>query len=188
MHGLLLLQRHQALPPSFQIPEPLSFRFMPIQKHALVESSPVPSSQKQVSSKALTKPISQHAQAKIKRVVQAQTEPQEVTSGNSSVALPVVSSEVRGNYEQMLVTWLNKYKQYPLRARRLGIEGDVLVLVEINRQGEVLRYELRTKASSPLLNDATNAMISRANPFPPMPENYPGETLEFVVPVRFVLK
>jgi protein TonB len=90
-------------------------------------------------------------------------------------------------YEQLLVAWLEKHKKYPRRAKRLRIEGEGMLRILINRQGQTQQVTLEQPTGNRLLDKAALEMAQRADPFPPMPEKDPRRELEFMVPVAFVL-
>lgn len=91
-------------------------------------------------------------------------------------------------YEQLLVAWLEKHKKYPRRARRLRIEGEALLRIVIDRQGQTRRVALERQTGNRLLDKAVLDMAKRADPFPPMPQSNPHQEMEFIVPVVFALR
>ncbi|VAW94950.1 hypothetical protein MNBD_GAMMA23-1882 [hydrothermal vent metagenome] len=91
-------------------------------------------------------------------------------------------------YEQLLAAWLEKHKKYPVRAKRLRIEGEGLLRILIDRSGQTRQVSLEQRTGNRWLDKAALAMAKRANPFPPMPEDDPRRELEFFVPVAFVLR
>ena len=104
---------------------------------------------------------------------------------SSNEAMSVVSMT---RYEQQLVAWLERHKKYPSRAKRMRIEGEVLLRIIIDRLGEIQQISLAKRSGNRLLDKSAIAMAQRANPFPPMLENDLRAQLEFVVPVDFSLR
>jgi len=104
---------------------------------------------------------------------------------SSNEAMNVVSMT---RYEQQLVAWLERHKKYPSRAKRMRIEGEVLLRIIIDRLGEIQQISLAKRSGNRLLDKSAIAMAQRANPFPPMLENDLRAQLEFVVPVDFSLR
>jgi protein TonB len=79
-------------------------------------------------------------------------------------------------------------QRYPERARRRGLEGDLVVRFVIGRDGKVTDKEIVRPSSSVLLDDEALQMIERADPFPSVPINYRvGEELAFRIAVQFTL-
>lgn len=101
---------------------------------------------------------------------------------------PALDKVATARYEQLLAAWLEKYKKYPLRAKRLRIEGEGLLRILIDRSGQTRQVSLEQRTGNRWLDKAALAMAKRANPFPPMPEDDPRRELEFFVPVEFVLR
>ena len=91
-------------------------------------------------------------------------------------------------YEQLLVAWLEKHKQYPRRAKRLRIQGQGMLRIRIDRSGHTQLVALEQRTGNRMLDKAAMDMARRANPFPPFPDGDPRRELEFVVPVVFALR
>lgn len=92
-------------------------------------------------------------------------------------------------YEQTISLWVQKFKLYPEEARKQGMEGETVVRVRIDRQGNVRHYILERSTGHSELDRAAIDMIRRANPVPAVPADYPaGELLEFLIPVNFRLQ
>ncbi len=104
------------------------------------------------------------------------------------VASPPLDAVATARYEQLLVAWLEKHKEYPRRAKRMRIQGEAVLRILINRSGETQQVTLEQRTGNRLLDKAALDMAQRANPFPPMPDNDPREKLEFMVPVAFLLR
>lgn len=100
----------------------------------------------------------------------------------------VLGSAVRVRYEQLLHGWLARFKQYPMLARRRGIEGIASVRLRVDRRGRVLARSVEKSTGERLLDDAAVEMTRRADPFPPLPGDYAGESFEFVAPIEFRLR
>lgn len=101
---------------------------------------------------------------------------------------PPISATAMAKYEHLLVAWLEKQKKYPKRAKRMRIEGEGRLRILINRAGETQKITLEQRTGNRLLDKAALDMAERANPFPPMAENDPRQTFEFIVPVVFALR
>jgi len=64
------------------------------------------------------------------------------------------------HYKASVFAAINAQKRYPKQARIRRVEGVVMVRFEINRQGQVSRYEIIKKAKSRYLNRSTNALFA----------------------------
>jgi periplasmic protein TonB len=91
------------------------------------------------------------------------------------------------DYLSRLEAHLNAYKNYPYVARVHHEEGIVQLRFSLDRSGHVLSYDVAGSSGFGSLDDEARQMIRRADPFPPVPADYRGETLDLVVPVVFSL-
>ncbi len=102
--------------------------------------------------------------------------------GNNNLS----ETEVVRRYEQILSLWIEQHKVYPVEARRHKQQGNALVRIRIDRNGNILRFRLEQATGHALIDNAIGQMIAAANPVPAVPENYPaGREIEFLVPVSF---
>jgi len=99
---------------------------------------------------------------------------------------PVQSSIL--NDEVLVVSHLTRAKQYPERARRRGLQGDVVIDLVLDRDGSVRRSMIVGNSPWEILDLEALHMVERAAPFPAPPPNYrPGEAVNFKIPIRFEL-
>ena len=103
----------------------------------------------------------------------------ETTQGPAKPAPPPM------DYLSRLEAHLNAYKNYPYDARIHREEGIVQLRFSLDRSGHVLTYDVVGSSGFALLDAEARQMIRRANPFPPVPPEYPGESLDLTVPVVF---
>lgn len=108
-------------------------------------------------------------------------------SANAGAGNPALSPAAR--YEQLISSWIEKFKQYPPEARAQGLRGVPIVRVRVDRRGNVRFVGLDVSTGHQVLDRAAIAMINNANPLPPAPPEYKAEQelLEFKIPVRFNL-
>ncbi len=92
------------------------------------------------------------------------------------------------DYLRRLAAYLNGYKNYPHEARQRREQGVVRLHFIMDRKGNVLTYDIAGSSGSVALDEAARDLIRRAQPLPPVPADYPGETLDLVVPVVFSLR
>jgi TonB family protein len=90
-------------------------------------------------------------------------------------------------YIRQVLARIERKKQYPRISQQNGEEGIVTVDLHIGRSGQLLAYELREGPNNQRLIQAAMNSIQAAAPFPPLPEQYPRETLTLQVPVRYQL-
>jgi protein TonB len=91
-------------------------------------------------------------------------------------------------YLSELLAHLDRYKRYPASARRLHKEGTVYLRFTIDRAGHVLSSRIERSSSVEALDEASLAMLGRADPVPPIPADMDRDRMEIIVPVVFDLK
>jgi protein TonB len=93
----------------------------------------------------------------------------------------------RARYEQVLAAWLDRHKYYPASLRRRGLEGEGVLRVALSRDGRVLDLESFEAMPDALLDRVAMDWVRRADPFPAVPEEIPGDEYSIRFPVRFSL-
>jgi len=116
------------------------------------------------------------------------------TQANSKNAAPAAGNsakeaEMMSRYEQLISLWIEKFKLYPADARAQGMQGETVVRIRIDRQGNIRYYILERSTGFQPLDAAAIDMVKRANPVPAVPNDYPkGDLIEFLIPVNFHLQ
>ncbi len=103
----------------------------------------------------------------------------DVTQGPVKPPLPPM------DYLTRLEAHLNAYKNYPYDARIHHEEGIVQLRFSLDRSGHVQSYEVVGSSGFASLDAEARDMIRRADPFPPVPPEYRGESLDLTVPLVF---
>jgi protein TonB len=91
-------------------------------------------------------------------------------------------------YLSRLAAYLNGFKNYPYGARQRREQGTVRLHFVMDRAGNVLSFQVAGSSGWSDLDDEARALILRAQPLPPVPRNYPGQTLDLIVPIVFSLR
>jgi protein TonB len=60
-----------------------------------------------------------------------------------------------------------------------------LLRFRMDRNGKVLSYSIERTSEHEVLDEAALAMIERAQPLPPLPDDVPGESIELIIPANF---
>ena len=96
---------------------------------------------------------------------------------------------IRMAYLSELRDWLLKHKRYPSLAKRRKQEGQVSVRFVIDANGGLISHQILKPSSHKSLNQAVMAMVERAAPMPPVPnELHQGHNqFEYTIPVNFEL-
>ncbi|PTQ63406.1 protein TonB [Sphingomonas sp. PP-CE-3G-477] len=91
------------------------------------------------------------------------------------------------SYAAKVRSWLLAHKTYPKHARMRREEGVVRVFFVIDRTGRLIEGRVLAACGRAALDDEAAAMLRRASPYPPAPNDLPGERFEITAPVDFVL-
>lgn len=91
----------------------------------------------------------------------------------------------KADYGAILLAWLERHKEYPRVAQKRRQQGVVLLHIVLDRDGRVIEAHIQESSGYRLLDDAALAMLKRAQPLPPIPDDIREERLRFVVPVQF---
>jgi periplasmic protein TonB len=78
--------------------------------------------------------------------------------------------------------------RYPADALKAGHKGEAVVAFRVDRRGQVISARVTKTSKSVLLDKEAVALLHRAEPLPKMPDEMPGESFEFVIPVHFRMK
>jgi len=98
---------------------------------------------------------------------------------------PHVSAAQAANWHRQIAIALQRHKSYPAAAQARHETGAATVAFTIDRQGRVVSAHIVRGSGHAALDAETLATVHRAAPFPHPPENLPGRTFDFVVPVQF---
>lgn len=93
----------------------------------------------------------------------------------------------RADYYALLRAHLERFKQYPRRARLRREEGVVELSLTIGRGGEVLAHDIIASSGFGRLDEAVSRMVADASPLPP-PEQMAELPVTVRVPVDFSLR
>ena len=94
----------------------------------------------------------------------------------------------RGQYADMLRREVAKDKKYPSIAATRGYQGDVVLDVKLDSNGNVLSATLRSSSTYESLDKEAVAKIYRISPFPLPPEALRGNNFNVTVPISFKLE
>jgi len=111
----------------------------------------------------------------------AEARPADGQGANSELAA------ARAGYEQILAAWLDRHKYYPASLRRRGLQGEGVLRVTLARDGHVLELGSFEALPDALLERVAEDWVKRADPFPAVPEEIPGDEYAVRFPVRFQL-
>jgi len=127
-----------------------------------------------------TQPVVQQQAAKPAAPVQPSAAP----AAPSAADVARVSA-AKATWRGILEAHLKRFHKYPRSAERHNIEGTVLLRFRMTRDGKVLSYSVERTSEHEVLDEAALAMIERAQPLPPLPDDVPGESIEIIIPANF---
>ncbi len=90
-------------------------------------------------------------------------------------------------YHSSLLRYTYKFLSYPKRAVKRSQEGSVRVSVTIDREGKIKAVQTIEESKYPLLNREALRAVSKAEPFPTVPDAVIGSDFEFSLPIAFRL-
>lgn len=92
-----------------------------------------------------------------------------------------------GAYTLELINRIRKHQSYPKKALAAGHEGNVVVQIKIDKNGDLLDNSIVKRSGSRILDRAVLRMVRKAEPFPKIPKELGLEEFEFEVPLDFNL-
>ncbi len=128
--------------------------------------------------------------------------PTSVTSESKEEAKPTVAAPVqakpvgpvsqeasddRNQYGDMLTRHIDKYKQYPRIAQMRNWEGNVLLELQLDANGNLTSSRIHTSSGKESLDNQALEMVKKASPFPVPPASLRGRSFTIMVPVKFRL-
>jgi len=109
-------------------------------------------------------------------------------SGNGNGNGGSQGAEGSSSYRARILAWLERHKRYPARARAMGLEGRIVLRIELDRSGKVQSHSLESDGRYAVFTQEAESMLERAGSFPAVPPTIPGSTIEIVVPIDFRLE
>ena len=90
-------------------------------------------------------------------------------------------------YRSSLLKKTYQHVIYPGPAIDRDQQGDVILKLTINREGEIQSVDYDKRADFNSLNKAAARAVKKATPYPPAPKQLHGETFEVIMPIKFRL-
>ena len=97
------------------------------------------------------------------------------------------SRGLKADYVARLAAQVNRYKHYPMAARRARQEGTATLSLVIRRDGSVADFSISKSSGFEALDTAVLRMLERAQPLPPFPASMREEEIPIDFPVSFSL-
>ena len=84
-----------------------------------------------------------------------------------------------------VVALIERNKHYPETSARRGERGVAQVFFSLDRRGRVLESRVVRSSGASALDEEALALLRRAQPFPPPPPEFPGDSVTLILPLRF---
>ena len=97
-------------------------------------------------------------------------------------------SNARNQYGNTLGRAIAKYKSYPNIAQMRGWQGECLLDLKIDGNGNVISASVKESSGHESLDNQALEMVRKASPFPEPPEALRGRSFNITVPVSFKLE
>ncbi|MDR3174964.1 MAG: TonB family protein [Desulfovibrio sp.] len=115
----------------------------------------------------------------------AETPPPKAERTASEAQYSRVSEEERQSLLSALIAAMERAKRYPAAARRLGLEGRVIAVVQIDGQGRISGVRIRKEQAHAVLEKAAlDTMLLVQRNWRPMPVREP---MTLAIPVRYAI-
>jgi protein TonB len=101
---------------------------------------------------------------------------------------PRPSAAQIASWHRKIALQVERHKGYPASARARHEMGIAELAFTLDRNGKVVTSRVVRSSGFAALDQETIDTVRRAQPFPPPPENMPGETFDFTVPIRFNIR
>ena len=101
---------------------------------------------------------------------------------------PEVVKKVTDSYTNQLTRAIAKQKKYPKIAQMRQWQGEVLLNIEIDPQGNLVNANILEESRYKILNNEAIDMVKRASPFPQPPEELRLKNFTVLVPISFKLE
>ena len=113
------------------------------------------------------------------------TRPKEYPTERDAIASSVPAAAPRpgrsgaslANWPSVLAAHLNRHKRYPASARADGLTGTVVLVIAIDRSGNVISASVGRSSGAAVLDSEGTALAHRASPVPPPPPEIGGSRM-----------
>jgi protein TonB len=101
---------------------------------------------------------------------------------------PRPSAAQVSSWHRRIALQVERHKGYPASARARHETGIAELAFTLDRTGKVVASRIARTSGFAALDQETIDTVRRAQPFPAPPQNLPGETFDFTVPIRFNIR
>lgn len=105
----------------------------------------------------------------------------------SSQAITGGKIKAREAYYETLKRWIEKHNNYPRRARLKGLEGEVVLLVTLDKMGRIIAQEMVSRSGHKILDRSAIKTLKSASPFPAIPDSLGTTKVTLQIPFAYYL-
>ncbi len=106
------------------------------------------------------------------------------TVSELQVRRPEANSENSTQFQQVLLQHIAHFRRYPPEALSRGMQGAVVVLFLMRRDGTIIDAWIQSSSGQSVLDSEAIATIHRAEPLPRIPSELPDQ-IRIMLPVEF---
>jgi protein TonB len=99
----------------------------------------------------------------------------------------VGKSRARNAYLDQVARLTSRFRRYPASAFENKQAGRVVTRVTISRDGGLIDVQIDTSSGWPVIDAAEIETIRKSAPFPPVPNDMPGDPLILILPIHYDL-
>jgi|GEM_PF-6005886 len=110
-----------------------------------------------------------------------------LNSDNQSKELSPTPAKTLQSYKNKVLNIISKNKKYSSKAKRLKLTGRGIVKIIIDRNGNLLNYNLIQSSGSSILDSDIIDLINKSAPFPRFKDSIKENTLEYNIPISYKL-
>jgi len=99
-----------------------------------------------------------------------------------------VINETIESYSTKLTKAIARQKKYPRIAQMRGWQGEIVLNLEIDGQGNLIKSTVKKKSGFKVLDTEGINMVKRASPFPKPPKGLESRIFNVTVPISFKLQ
>jgi protein TonB len=156
-----------------------------------------PEQTKEVLSKPEPRPIKKTKPKELLPIAEiVKPEPKAPTIKSEPIAIPkpknnATSSTIKKtieSYSARLTKAIAKQKKYPRIAQMRGWQGEIIIDLKIDGQGNLIRAKIKQGSKFKILDTEGMNMVKRASPFPKPPIKLESKIFNVIVPISFKLQ
>ena len=114
-------------------------------------------------------------------------EPVNLPKQNSNISPSAIKKSIE-SYSTKLTKSIARQKRYPRIAQMRGWQGEIIIDLKIDGQGNLIKSTIKKKSGFKALDTEGINMVKRASPFPKPPKGLESRIFNVIVPISFKLQ